>query len=187
MISTAEFRNGARMELEGTPYSIVEFQHVKPGKGGAFVRTRLKNLKTGQVLEKTFRSGEKFDEPALDECEMQFLYSAGDSCTFMDTSSYEQFTYEKDQLGDNTDLLKENTTVEILLYENRPISMVLPTFMELEVIETDPGIRGDTASGGTKPAVVETGATIKVPLYLGVGEVIRVDTRTREYVERVRV
>ena len=175
------------MELEGTPYSIVEFQHVKPGKGGAFVRTKLKNLKTGQVLEKTFRSGEKFDEPALDECEMQFLYSAGDSCTFMDTSSYEQFTYEKDQLGDNTDLLKENTTVEILLYENRPISMVLPTFMELEVVETDPGIRGDTASGGTKPAMVETGATIKVPLYLGVGEVIRVDTRTREYVERVRV
>lgn len=169
------------------PYSIVEFQHVKPGKGGAFVRTKLKNLKTGQVLEKTFRSGEKFDEPDLDECEMQFLYSVGDAYTFMDTSSYEQCTYEKDQLGDNADLLKENTTVEMLLYESRPISMRLPTFMELEVVETDPGIRGDTASGGTKPAMVETGATIKVPLYLGIGEVVRVDTRTREYVERVRV
>lgn len=186
MISTAEFRNGTRMELEGTPYYIVEFQHVKPGKGGAFVRTRLKNLKTGQVLEKTFRSGEKFDEPDLEECEMQFLYSTGDSYTFMDTSSYEQFTYQKDQLGDDTDLLKENATVEILLYEGSPISMILPTFMELEVVETDPGVRGDTASGGTKPAMVETGATIKVPLYLETGEVIKVDTRTREYVERVR-
>ena len=174
------------MELEGTPYYIVEFQHVKPGKGGAFVRTKLKNLKTGQVLEKTFRSGEKFDEPDLEECEMQFLYSTGDSYTFMDTSSYEQFSYQKDQLGDDTDLLKENTTVEILLYEGSPISMILPTFMELEVVETDPGVRGDTASGGTKPATVETGATVKVPLYLENGEVIRVNTRTREYVERVR-
>lgn len=174
------------MELEGAPYYIVEFQHVKPGKGGAFVRTKLKNLKTGQVLEKTFRSGEKFDEPDLEECEMQFLYSTGESYTFMDTSSYEQFTYQKDQLGDDTDLLKENTTVEILLYEGRPISMLLPMFMELEVVETDPGVRGDTASGGTKPAMVETGATIKVPLYLENGEVIKVDTRTRDYVERVR-
>ena len=174
------------MELEGTPYYIVEFQHVKPGKGGAFVRTRLKNLKTGQVLERTFRSGEKFDEPDLEECEMQFLYSTGDSYTFMDTSSYEQFTYQKDQLGDAIDLLKENTTVEILLYEGSPISMILPTFMELEVVKTDPGVRGDTASGGTKPATVETGATVKVPLYLETGEVIKVDTRTREYIERVR-
>ena len=174
------------MELEGTPYYIVEFQHVKPGKGGAFVRTKLKNLKTGQVLEKTFRSGEKFDEPDLEECEMQFLYSTGESYTFMDTSSYEQFTYQKDQLGDDTDLLKENTTVEILLYESSPISMLLPMFMELKVVETDPGVRGDTASGGTKPAMVETGATIKVPLYLENGEVIKVDTRTRDYVERVR-
>ena len=174
------------MELEGTPYYIVEFQHVKPGKGGAFVRTKLKNLKTGQVLEKTFRSGEKFDEPDLEECEMQFLYSTGDSYTFMDTSSYEQFTYQKDQLGDDTDLLKENTTVEIVLYEGSPISMILPMFMELEVVETDPGVRGDTASGGTKPATVETGATVKVPLYLETGEVIKIDTRTREYVERVR-
>ncbi len=186
MISTADFRNGARLELDGEPYYIVEFQHVKPGKGGAFVRTKLKGYRTGNVLDRTFRSGEKFQEPNLDECEMQFLYSGGDDYTFMDTSSYEQFTYPKSQLGENVDLLKENTIVEILLYHDRPISVELPIFMELEVVETDPGIRGDTASGGTKPATVETGATVKVPLYLETGEIIKIDTRTRTYVERVR-
>ncbi len=186
MISTAEFRNGTRIELDKTPYAIVEFQHVKPGKGGAFVRTKLKNVKTGQVLDKTFRSGEKFDEPDIDECTLQFLYAGGGSYTFMDTSSYEQFTYEKTQLGDMTDLLKEETHVNVMLYKGAPISMVLPTFMELKVVKTDPGFRGDTATGGTKPAEVETGATVKVPLYMEVGEVIKIDTRTREYVERVR-
>lgn len=186
MISTSEFRNGARLKVDGSPFFIVEFQHVKPGKGGAFVRTRLKNLKTGQVLEKTFRSGEKFDEPDLDEREMQFLYASGDAYTLMDTSSYEQFTYQKNQLGDQTELLKEETVVNVLLYEGNPIAMILPTFLELKVTNTDPGVRGDTAAGGTKPAVVETGATIKVPLYLEVGEMIKVDTRTRAYVERVR-
>ena len=186
MITTADFRNGTRIALEKIPYSIVEFQHVKPGKGGAFVRTRLKNVKTGQVLDRTFRSGEKFHEPDLDECTLQFLYASAGSYTFMDTSSYEQFTYEKAQLGDNTDLLKEETQVDMVLHEGVPISVVLPTFMELKVVETDPGVRGDTASGGTKLAVVETGASVKVPLYLEVGEVIKVDTRTREYVERVR-
>ena len=186
MISTSEFRNGARLKVDGSPFFIVEFQHVKPGKGGAFVRTKLKNLKTGQVLEKTFRSGEKFDEPDLDEREMQFLYASGDAYTLMDTSSYEQFTYQKTQLGDQTELLKEETVVNVLLYEGNPIAMILPTFLELKVIDTDPGVRGDTAAGGTKPAVVETGATIKVPLYLEVGEMIKVDTRTRAYVERVR-
>jgi len=170
----------------GHHFSIIEFQHVKPGKGGAFVRTRVKNLKTGQVLDRTFRSGEKFDEPDLDECDMQFLYASGDSYTFMDTSTYEQYTYEKSLLGDRTDLLKEETVVQILIYEGTPISVELPIFMELKVVETDPGIRGDTASGGTKPAVVETGATIKVPLYLEIGEIIKVDTRTKAYVERVR-
>jgi elongation factor P len=186
VISTSDFRNGARLKLDGAPFSIIEFQHVKPGKGGAFVRTRVKNLKTGQVLDRTFRSGEKFDEPDLDECDMQFLYASGDSYTFMDTSTYEQYTYEKSLLGDRTDLLKEETVVQILIYEGTPISVELPIFMELKVVETDPGIRGDTASGGTKPAVVETGATIKVPLYLEIGEIIKVDTRTKAYVERVR-
>ena len=186
MISTSEFRNGTRLKIDGAPFSIIEFQHVKPGKGGAFVRTRVKNMKTSQVLDRTFRSGEKFEEPDLEECEMQFLYASGDSYTFMDMSTYEQSTFEKSQLGDRTDLLKEETLVQILIYEGTPISVELPIFMELKVVETDPGIRGDTASGGTKPAVVETGATIKVPLYLEIGEIIKVDTRTRAYVERVR-
>jgi len=186
VISTAEFRNGTRLELDGQPFYIVEFQHVKPGKGPAFVRTKLKGYKTGNVIDRTFRSGERFEEPNLDECEMQFLYSAGDEYSFMDTTSYEQVNYSKSQLGENVDLLKENTIVKILVYQGVPISVDLPIFMELKVVETDPGIRGDTASGGTKPATVETGATVKVPLYLESGEIIKIDTRTRAYVERVR-
>jgi len=186
VISTAEFRNGARLELEGEPYYIVEFQHVKPGKGGAFVRTKLKSYKTGNILDRTFRSGERFQEPNLEEREMQLLYAAGSSYTFMDTESFEQFTYDKKELGDNADLLKENMIAKILVYEHQPIVVELPIFIELKVVDAEPGVRGDTASGGSKPAVVETGATIKVPLYLEVGEVIKIDTRTREYVERVR-
>jgi elongation factor P len=186
VISTADFRNGARIQLEGEPYYIVEFQHVKPGKGGAFVRTKLKSYKTGNVLDRTFRSGEKFEEPDLEEREMQFLYASGDSYTFMDTETYEQFTYDRKQLGPNVDLLKENMVVKILIYEHQPIAVELPIFIELKVVDAEPGVRGDTASGGSKPAVVETGAIIKVPLYLEVGEVIKIDTRTREYVERVR-
>ena len=186
VISTAGFRNGTRLELDGEPYFIVEFQHVKPGKGGAFVRTKLKSYRTGNVIDRTFRSGEKFDEPDLEEREMQFLYASGDSYTFMDTESFEQFTYEKAQLGSNVDLLKENMIVKILVYEHVPLGVELPIFVALKVVDAEPGVRGDTASGGTKPAKVETGATIKVPLYLEVGETIKIDTRTREYVERVR-
>lgn len=186
MISTAEFRNGARIELEGDPYYIVEFQHVKPGKGGAFVRTKLKNYRTGNVIDRTFRSGERLQEPELEERDMQFLYAAGDSYSFMDIETFEQFTYEKKQLGQNVDLLKEDTVVKVLVHKHEPIAVDLPIFIELKVVDADPGIRGDTASGGTKPAVVETGATIKVPLYLEVGETVKIDTRTREYVERVR-
>ena len=186
MITTSEFRNGTRLEIEGEPYYIVEFQHVKPGKGGAFVRTKLKGYRTGSVIDRTFRSGEKFEEPNLEERAMQFLYSSGGEYAFMDTETFEQFTYHQAQLGTDTDLLKENTVAKILLYHGQPISMELPTFLELKVVETDPGIRGDTASGGNKPAVVETGAVIKVPLYLEAGEVIKVDSRSRVYVERVR-
>jgi len=186
VISTADFRNGSRLELDGQPFYIVEFQHVKPGKGPAFVRTKLKGYKTGSVIDRTFRSGEKFQEPNLDECEMQFLYGGGNEFSFMDTTSYEQVTFSRNQLGENVDLLKENTVVKVLLYQGEPISVELPIFMELKVVETDPGIRGDTASGGTKPATVETGATVKVPLYLESGEIIKIDTRTRAYVERVR-
>ncbi|MET0515857.1 MAG: elongation factor P [Nitrospiraceae bacterium] len=186
MITTAEFRNGSRLLVEGDPFYIVEFQHVKPGKGGAFVRTKLKSYITGNVLDRTFRSGERFEEPDLEERDMQFLYATGDSYTFMDTETYEQFTYEKKQLGSNADLLKENMVSTILVYEHRPIAVELPIFIELKVVDAEPGVRGDTASGGNKPAKVETGATIKVPLYLEIGETIKIDTRTREFVERVR-
>ena len=186
MISTTEFRSGVRIELDGEPYQIIEFQQVKPGKGGAFVRTKLKNLRGGNVIDRTFRSGERLDEPDLEERELQFLYAAGDSYTFMDTETFEQFTYEKGMLGDNVDLLKEDTIVRVLIYRQQPIALELPIFIELKVVETDPGVRGDTASGGNKPAVVETGAIIKVPLYLEAGEMIKIDTRTRQYVERVR-
>ncbi|WP_455243717.1 elongation factor P [Petrachloros mirabilis] len=186
MISTTDFRSGVRLMVDGEPYYIVDFQHVKPGKGGAFVRTKLKSYLTGNVLDRTFRSGERFEEPDLEEREMQFLYATGDDYTFMDTDTYEQLTFEKKQLGENADLLKENMSVKILIYEHRPIAVDLPIFIELKVVDAEPGVRGDTASGGTKPAVVETGATIKVPLYLEVGTVIKIDTRTRAYVERVR-
>ena len=186
MISTTDFRGGVRLLVDGEPYYIVEFQHVKPGKGGAFVRTKLKSYLSGNVLDRTFRSGERFEEPDLEEREMQFLYATGDDYTFMDTETYEQLTFEKKQLGENADLLKENMSAKILIYEHRPIDVELPIFIELKVVDAEPGVRGDTASGGTKPAVVETGATIKVPLYLEVGTVIKIDTRTRAYVERVR-
>ncbi len=186
MISTTDFRNGSRLELGGEPFYIVEFQHVKPGKGGAFVRTKLKSYTSGNVIDRTFRSGERFDEPDLEERTMQFLFAAGDSYTFMDTENFEQLTYEKKQLGENADLLKENMVAKILVYEHRPIAVELPIFIELKVVDAEPGVRGDTASGGTKPAIVETGAVIKVPLYMEVGETIKIDTRTREYVERVR-
>jgi elongation factor P len=186
VISTTDFRGGVRLLVDGEPYYIVEFQHVKPGKGGAFVRTKLKSYLSGNVLDRTFRSGERFEEPDLEEREMQFLYATGDDYTFMDTDTYEQLTFEKKQLGENADLLKENMNAKILIYEHRPIDVELPIFIELKVVDAEPGVRGDTASGGTKPAVVETGATIKVPLYLEVGTIIKIDTRTRAYVERVR-
>lgn len=186
MISTVDFRNGVRLMVEGDPFYIIEFQHVKPGKGGAFVRTKLKSYLTGNVLDRTFRSGERFEEPKLDEREMQFLYATGDDYTFMDNESFEQLTFAKHTLGENADLIKENMIVKILVYEHRPIDVELPNFIELKVVDADPGVRGDTASGGTNPATVETGAIIKVPLYLEVGTVIKIDTRTRSYVERVR-
>ena len=184
MISTTEFRNGSKLELDGEPFTIIEFQHVKPGKGGAFVRTKLKSLRSGNVIERTYRSGEKLETPDLDEREMTFLYVEGDQYTFMDTTSYEQLTFGRDLLGDSWDLIKENMTVKLLLHKGAPIGMELPIFVELKVVKTDPGVRGDTASGGSKPATLESGATIKVPLYLDEGVVVKVDSRTREYVER---
>lgn len=186
MISTTDFRTGAKVELGGEPFVIVEFQHVKPGKGGAFVRTKLKSLKTGNVLERTYRSGEVLPEPDLEEKQMQFLYVQGRDYHFMDTSTYEQLVFNQGQLGENGDLLKENMIVTVLIYKGKPLTLQLPTFVELKIVKTDPNIRGDTASGGNKPAVLESGATVKVPLYLEEGDLIRIDTRSRTYVERVK-
>lgn len=186
MISTSDFKNGTKLEIDGEPYIIVEFQHVKPGKGGAFVRTKMKSLKTGNILERTFRSGEKFDVPDLLEREMQFLYAQGNEYHFMDANTYEQLFIAQEHLGTTKDFLKENMVVKILFYQGKPLGVDLPLFVELKVVETPPGIRGDTATGGTKLAKLETGGTVKVPLYIEEGTLIKVDTRTGTYVERVK-
>jgi elongation factor P len=186
MYTTAEFRRGLKIEVEGDPYLIVEFQHVKPGKGGAFVRTRLKNLLTGNVMERTFKSGDKVGSPNMEEKEMQFLYKQGDDFYFMDNNNYEQQFIGKDNLGGAEDYLQENCKVMVLFYNGKPLTVDLPNFVELVIKATDPGVKGDTAQGGTKPATMETGAIIQVPLFLKEGEKIRIDTRTGQYVERVK-
>jgi elongation factor P len=186
LLSTSDFRNGLKIEVEGEPYAIVEFQHVKPGKGGAFVRTKLRGIKTGSVIDRTFRSGEKFNKPNMEEREMQYLYASADQYFFMDNQTYEQIALTEENLGEGRKYLKENMAVKILFYNEKPIGVEVPMFVELKIVKTDPGVRGDTASGGTKPATLETGAVIKVPLYMNEGEIIKVDTRIGEYVERVR-
>ncbi len=186
MITTSEFRNGLKLELDGEPFVIVEFQHVKPGKGGAFVRTKLKSLTTGNVIDKTFRSGERFDEAPVEEREMQFLYAQGEQYHFMDVHSFEQLFVPRDRIGEALDLLKENIQVRILFYRGKAIAVELPVFVELRITDTAPAAKGDTAAGGTKPATLETGAVVKVPFHIQPGEVIRIDTRTRSYVERVK-
>ncbi len=186
MLSTAEFRNGAKIEIDGEPFVIIEFQHVKPGKGGAFVRTKLKSLKSGNVIDRTYRSGEKVETPNLEERTMQYLYNTGEEYFFMDSESYEQFSLTADHIGDGAKWLKENMTVQILYHNAEPINVEVPMFVELKAVKADPGVKGDTASGGTKPATLETGAVVKVPLYLEEGEVIKIDTRTGEYLERVK-
>ncbi len=185
MYGTNQFRNGLKIEIENEPFIIVEFQHVKPGKGGAFVRTRLKSLTTGNVLERTFRSGEKVGKPELEEKEMQYLYSSDNQYHFMDTETYEQMFLTEDQLGESKNYLQENVVIQVLFYKGQPIGVETPTFVELNITETDPGLRGDTATGGTKPATLETGAIVQVPLFLNIGDRIKVDTRTGEYIERV--
>jgi elongation factor P len=185
MYSTPDFRKGLRIELGNEPYVIVDFQHVKPGKGGAFVRTKLKNLLNGRVVDKTFRSGEKVGKPDMEEKEMQFLYK-DDEYHFMDNSSYEQIALSGEVIGDSKNFLQENTNVTILFYQNRPINLELPIFVELEVVEAEPGVKGDTASGASKPVTVETGAKIQVPLFIEEGDRLKIDTRTGEYIERVK-
>jgi len=187
MASTSEFRNGLILRIDNDLYSIVEFQHVKPGKGGAFVRTKLKNLKTGQVLDKTYRSGEKVEDVRVENRTMQFLYKQGeDQYVFMNTDTYEQIFISKDILGKATDYLIEGMEVEILFDGNEPININLPIFVELEVTKTEPGVKGNTATGGTKPATLETGRVIQVPLFINQGEKVKVDTRSDEYIERVK-
>ncbi len=182
--STSEFRRGLKIEWEGKPYEVLEYQHSKVAKGQATVRTRLRDLITGRVLEVNFRSGETFERPDLEEKEMQYLYSEGDRYVFMDMEDYDQIYLDKDQLGDAWKFLQENIIVKVLYYKGKPIGVELPITVELRVVETEPGVRGDTVSGGSKPAKLETGAVIKVPLFINEGDVIRVDTRSGTYIER---
>jgi elongation factor P len=184
--ATSEFRKGLKIELEGEPYIIVDFQHVKPGKGGAFVRTKLKSLVTGNVIDRTFRSGEKVYTPDLEEKTVQYLYREGEAYHFMDTETYEQVVLTGNQLGNNNKFLRENLEIQILLHNGNPIGVELPTFVELTIVQTDPGLKGDTATGATKPATLETGAVIQVPLFLNEGEAIKVNTETGAYIERVK-
>ena len=186
MYETNAFRKGLKIEINGEPFVIVDFQHVKPGKGGAFVRTRLKNLITGNGNDVTFRSGDKVDKPDIEEKEMQFLYESGGEYHFMDTQSYEQLFLTVEQLGENKDFLKENIVIKAIFHNGRPIGVETPMFVELKIIKSDPGIKGDTATGATKPATLESGAIIQVPLFVEEGDVIRLDTRTREYLTRVK-
>ncbi|MCK4417594.1 MAG: elongation factor P [Candidatus Latescibacteria bacterium] len=184
MATTADFRNGMTIQLEGQLFSIVEFQHVKPGKGGAFVRTKLKNVKTKAVVDRTFRAGEKVEEIRLERRQMQYLYHTGDIYYFMDTETYDQLPIPAKEVGKARDLLKEGETVTVITWKNRTLGIELPIFVNLKVVETAPGVKGDTASGGSKPATLETGALIQVPLFIKTGDTVKIDTRTASYIER---
>ncbi len=185
-IDTSDFKNGLTITYEGNLFQIVEFQHVKPGKGGAFVRSRLRNLRTGATIDKTFRAGERMEFAHIDRQQAEFLYRTNGEFVFMNTETYDQVFLTDTQIGEAKDLLKENTPVNIALYQGELLAVDLPPSVELKITETDPGLRGDTASGGSKPAKLETGAVVQVPLFVGQGEVIRVDTRSRQYLERVK-
>jgi elongation factor P len=184
MYSTSDFRNGLKILLETLPYEIVYFQHVKPGKGGAFVRTKLKNLLNGAVVEKTFRAGEKLAVPDVQDVDMQYLYNDG-SFHFMHMETFEQIQVPSEIVGDRALWLKENTLVRVLLFNGSVISIELPAFIQLMVTDCDPGLKGDTVSGATKPAKLETGASVQVPLFICQGDTLKIDTRTGQYVERV--
>ena len=181
MISAGDFRNGVTLEIEGNVYQIMEFQHVKPGKGAAFVRTKLKNIINGGVVEKTFRPTEKFPAARIDRVEMQYLYSDGDLYNFMNTENYDQIALNKDDIGDSLKFVKENEMVKVCSYNGNVFAVEPPLFVELEITETEPGFKGDTATGATKPATVETGAVVYVPLFVEQGDKIKIDTRTGEY------
>ena len=185
MISAGDFRNGITIELDNNIYQIIEFQHVKPGKGAAFVRTKLKNVINGGVVEKTFRPTEKCPQARIDRKDMQYLYSDGDLFNFMDTETYDQIALNKETVGDALKFVKENEMCKVCSHNGNVFSVEPPVFVELEITDTEPGFKGDTATGATKPAVVETGASVNVPLFVDRGDKIKIDTRTGEYLSRV--
>ena len=185
MTTAGDFRNGVTIEMEGNIYQVIDFQHVKPGKGAAFVRTKLKNIKSGGVIEKSFRPTEKFENAHIDRVDMQYLYSDGDLYYFMDVNTFDQVALGQDAIGDSLKFVKENEMVKICSHKGQVFSIEPPLFVELEITDTEPGFKGDTATGATKPAVVETGATVYVPLFVNQGEIIRIDTRSGEYMSRV--
>lgn len=184
MISTNEFKTGLTIEIDGDVYQVVEFQHVKPGKGAAFVRSKIRNMRTGAVVEKTFNAGEKIPRARIDRREVQYLYGDGNEYNFMDMETYDQMSLTKENLGDAIKYLKENMTIKLLMYNGKSIGVDLPNFVELEVVETEPGIKGDTASGGSKPATMETGYVVQVPFFINIGDVLQIDTRTGQYIKR---
>jgi elongation factor P len=186
LISTNEFRKGSKIEFKGDPYEVIDFQHVKMGRGGAIVRTKIKNLRTGSMIEESFKGGEKLNTPNLEEKSMQYLYHQDNMYFFMDVETYEQFPLSTEQLGESKKFLKDNMPVKVHYFKDVPLNVEIPIFVELKIAKTAPGVRGDTASGGSKPAVLETGMTVKVPFHLNEGDIIKIDTRTSEYVERVK-
>lgn len=186
MIATSDFKKGAKILVHGEPYIIVDYQHVKPGKGGAFIRTKMKNMISNLIREETFRSGEKFEQPDLEYKNMQFLYEQDGLYNFMDQDSFEQVAFNKKQLEQAFDYLKEQEVYAILYFEGKPISVQPPMFMELAVKETMPGVRGDTAQGGSKPATLETGLVVTVPLFINEGDLLKIDTREGVYIERIK-
>ena len=185
MVSAGEFRNGMTLEMEGNVYQVLEFQHVKPGKGAAFVRTKLKDIKNGGVVEKTFRPTEKFPTAHIERSDMQYLYSDGDFYHFMNVETYDQIQLTSDQIGDALKFVKENEMVKMCAHGGQIFSVEPPLFVELQITDTEPGFKGDTATGASKPAIVETGAQVMVPLFVNQGETIQIDTRTGEYMKRV--
>jgi elongation factor P len=185
VISTNQFRNGSHIEIDGTIFKILEFQHVKPGKGGAFVRTKLRRIDDGSVIDKTFRAGEKFRPVRTESRKMQFLYDSGDAAVFMDSQDYEQIEIPLEALGDSMKWVLPNAEVDVLFVDEQPSDVAVPSAIDMKVTQTDPGLKGDTASGGgSKPATLESGVTVQVPLFIEEGETIRVDTRSGEYVSR---
>ena len=186
VLTAGDLRKGSKLEIDGDPYLVVDFEFSKPGKGQALYRCRLRNMINGTQFDRTYRSGDKFNAADLEEQGMQYLYSDGSKYHFMNTSSYEQIEMSAEQAGDAASFLIENLNVAVLMFQGRPIGLTLPNFVELKIVKSDPGIKGDTASGSTKPATLETGYVIQVPLFVEEGEVVRIDTRSGQYVERVK-